>query len=53
MIKREMHDNCDGNGPYVVEIEVPDLTEDEIADRKAALEARLAARQKRLENKSN
>ncbi len=45
MIVKSIRDNCDGNGPQIVEIEVPDLTPEEIAARKAAREERLAARQ--------
>jgi hypothetical protein len=45
MIIKSIRDNCDGKGPQTVEIEVPDPTPEEIAARKAAREARLAARQ--------
>lgn len=35
MMKRSIIDYCDGRGPQIVEVEVPDLTSEEMAARDA------------------
>ncbi len=46
MIIRAMHDNCDGRGAQIVEVEVTDLTPEQITARKAAREAAASRRAK-------
>lgn len=48
MIVRELRDNCDGKGPQLVEIEVLDLTAEEIAARQARREQRMKARSEKI-----
>ncbi len=44
MIVRELRDNADGRGPQIVEIEVPDLTPEDIAAKAARRERIMAER---------